>query len=79
MTLLGTQPVLAEMTAFPGRTIGEVEQLDDGLFVEFLPRPPTLDASANCIVDFEAWTTVLAKALAKASRGTASLGTTRPQ
>lgn len=77
VTLLGAQPVLTSMTAFPGRPVGEVEQLDESLFVGFLPRPPTLDAHNNCVVDFEAWTALLAKASQQAAGRDTSIDSAR--
>ena len=63
-TLLGVQPVLTAVTAFPGRPVGEVDPLGDGLFVGFMSRPGT-DALGNWDIDFDTWTELFAKTLEK--------------
>ncbi len=74
VTLLGVQPVLTGTTAFPGRPVGEVERLDEGLYVGFLAHPGT-DALGNWDIDFETWTGLFAKVLEETpSRSVAKAG-----
>ena len=71
--LLGVQPVLTKVTAFPGRPVGEVDRLDEGLYVGFLAHSGT-DALGNWDIAFDTWTTLFAKILEKA-RGHSSQAT----
>ena len=63
VTLLGVQPVSTAVTAFPARPIGEIDQLDESLYVGFLDRPGT-DPRGNWDIDFDAWTSIFGKTLA---------------
>ena len=61
VVLLGVQPVLTTVTAFPGRPVGEIEQLGEGLYVGFLAHPGTHVSGWN--IAFETWTGLFAKVL----------------
>ena len=63
VTLLGAQPVNTPATHFPGRPVGEIDRLDDGLYIGFLDRPGS-DALGNWNIGFDDWTSIFTKALA---------------
>ncbi|VVB46461.1 protein of unknown function [Beijerinckiaceae bacterium RH AL1] len=70
VTLLGVQPVLTDVTAFPGRPVGGIERLEEGLYLGFLAQPAN-PTRADYNIDFEAWTKVFTQ-VAEATRRTAA-------